>query len=94
MGVRRLRRFLKKAPVVLAFMLAAAGSVAVSDPADEGVAPPRFPVIAWARDHAVPLATVEPGAAMQDLAAFEGIVGDARIMALGELTLALAELDG
>jgi hypothetical protein len=35
-----------------------------------------------------------PDLTTQDLAAFEGIVGDARVVALGEPTHALAELDG
>ncbi len=42
--------------------------------------------IAWLRDHAIPLATDQPGGDLADLAPLRDIVGDARIVALGEAT--------
>ena len=42
------------------------------------------PVKSWVRDTAVALKTVEPGTDYQDLAAFGKMVGDARMVALGE----------
>jgi|GEM_PF-2933831 len=40
--------------------------------------------IAWARDHAVVLKTIDPGAAVGDLAPIKGIVGDAQVVMLGQ----------
>lgn len=41
---------------------------------------------AWIREHAIPLATVEAGHGFADLQPLRGLVGDARIVALGEAT--------
>jgi erythromycin esterase-like protein len=40
----------------------------------------------WIRQHAIPLKTVEANHGFDDLAPLEGVVGDARIVALGEAT--------
>lgn len=55
-----------------------AGAVAATTP------PPE--VVAWLARSATPVATLEPGAPHDDLAPLRGIVGDARIVALGEAT--------
>jgi erythromycin esterase len=47
-------------------------------------APPE--VVAWLADAATPIASVEPGTRDPGLAALRGIVGDARIVGLGEAT--------
>jgi predicted amidohydrolase YtcJ/erythromycin esterase-like protein len=41
---------------------------------------------AWIRDHAIPLATVEAGHGFADMQPLRSIIGDARIVALGEAT--------
>ena len=43
-------------------------------------------VIAWLRAHAVPLTSVEPGSGFDDLRPLVDVVGDARIVGLGEAT--------
>lgn len=40
----------------------------------------------WISEHAIPLKTVEPGNGFEDLAPFGNMVGDARIVSLGEPT--------
>lgn len=40
--------------------------------------------VAWATEHAVPIKTVEPGSGCEDLAAVKDIVGNARLVCLGE----------
>lgn len=48
------------------------------------VTPPA--VVTWVRSHAVPLKTAEPGAPLDDLRPLRPLIGDARIVALGEAT--------
>jgi erythromycin esterase len=45
---------------------------------------PEEAFIAWARDHAVVLKTTDPAAAAGDLAVIKSIVGDARVVLLGQ----------
>jgi len=46
--------------------------------------PPGADSVAWLRDHAVPLATTEPGSGFADLEPLRKVIGDARIVSLGE----------
>jgi erythromycin esterase len=41
-------------------------------------------VVAWAKEHAIPITTVEPGHGFADLQALKTSIGQARIVALGE----------
>jgi erythromycin esterase len=50
------------------------------------VPPPGAEGIAWLRDNAVPLATTEPGSGFADLEPLRKVIGDARIVSLGEAT--------
>ena len=43
-------------------------------------------VVEWIRSAAIPLATVEPRSGLKDLEPFRAIIGDARIVSLGEAT--------
>ena len=42
------------------------------------------PVVAWAKQHAIPITTVEPSHGFADLQALKTTIGHARIVALGE----------
>ncbi|MCP4657754.1 MAG: erythromycin esterase family protein [bacterium] len=46
--------------------------------------PATAAVVSWAAENAVPIATVEPGSPFDDLMPVSGIVGDARVVLLGE----------
>lgn len=57
--------------------------------------PPPAPTaaeIAWLRRAAVPLTTVAPGAPATELAPLKGIIGEARVVGLGEVTHGAREL--
>jgi erythromycin esterase len=43
-------------------------------------------VIDWLKAHALPLASVEPGTGIEDLAQLRSVIGDARVVGLGEAT--------
>lgn len=43
-------------------------------------------VVVWLRDHGIPFATVEPGDGDSDLQPLKRIIGDARIVSVGEAT--------
>lgn len=43
-------------------------------------------VAGWLRDHAIPLTTVDPAANLSDLAELDAVIGDARILGVGEAT--------
>src|SRR5262245_24128397 len=43
-------------------------------------------VVAWLKANALPLATAEPGSEMHDLESMRAIIGNARIVSLGEAT--------
>ena len=40
--------------------------------------------VTWAREHAIPIATIEPGRGFEDLQPLQEIIGNARIVGLGE----------
>jgi erythromycin esterase len=47
---------------------------------------PGRDVIAWLKANALPLATAEPGSGFSDLEPFRAMIGDARIVSMGEAT--------
>jgi len=59
-------------------------------PATVSLSPAALPapsdVIVWLRDHGIPFATVEPGDDFSDLQPLKQIIGDARIVSVGEAT--------
>lgn len=59
-------------------------------PATAVVSPTPLPVpaevVVWLRDHGIPFATVEPGDDFSDLQPLKRIIGDARIVSVGEAT--------
>lgn len=54
---------------------------AVAPPSEENISAEE-----WLRNHAIPFATVEPRTGIDDLRALDHIIGDARLVALGEGT--------
>jgi erythromycin esterase len=54
--------------------------------------PPPPAVVDWVREHEIPLTTVEPGHGLADLAPLRAIVGDARVVGLGEATHGTGEI--
>ena len=72
----------------LAGMVAAVAMAAIPFTAD---ANNSQPVTDWARENAVPLATVEPAASIDDLAPLRESVGDAVVVGLGESVHGAAE---
>jgi erythromycin esterase len=54
--------------------------------------PPPAAVVAWVRAHEIPLATVEAGHGLADLAPLRAIVGKARAVGLGEATHGTREI--
>jgi erythromycin esterase-like protein len=49
------------------------------------------PVTAWSKQHAIPLRTTDPGAALDDLEPLRRSIGDSQIVGLGESTHGAAE---
>src|SRR5262245_42629095 len=80
------RRWLLGGTAVAAVLAAppiALHAVAARQPAHR---PVSDDVVAWVKDNAVPLATAEPGSSGADLASLRAMMGDARVVALGEAT--------
>lgn len=80
-------------PVVLQAMLllllvpvAQASRLAAQDTSAPMAAADTASVRAWIRNHAIALTTAEPGSGFADLRPLQQIVGDARIVGLGEAT--------
>jgi erythromycin esterase len=74
--------------VVVALIAATIAGVAgaVGAESDTEVARDRAEAAAWIAQHAIPLATTEPGSGTSDLQPIRSIVGNARVVALGEAT--------
>lgn len=72
--------------LVAAAPLSAARRRAVSLPGEEGLSETE-----WLHRHAMPFATTEPGSGVADLRVLDAIVGDARLVTLGEATHASHE---
>src|SRR5215471_6331183 len=47
---------------------------------------PNTAVISWLKANALPIASVEPGTSFKDLEQLRPLIGDARIVSLGEAT--------
>jgi len=75
-------------PVAVAIGLIVAGVPTASAGATD---PPAAMVASWVAHHATPLATVDPAAALDDLAPLGRSVGGARIVGLGESAHGAAE---
>ncbi len=75
--------------LTLAFVLAACDSPSADSGNDDGTDPESQ--IAWLRDNAVPFGTVQPGGSASDLAPLGRMIGNARIVGLGEATHGSAE---
>jgi erythromycin esterase-like protein len=82
-------------PILTAFLLAATAPGIVwlagawQAPSPQNAAPQTAapaPVIEWIRSHAVPLTTPEAGHGFADMEPLRSIVGDARVVELGEAT--------
>ncbi|HUP18578.1 MAG TPA: erythromycin esterase family protein, partial [Gemmatimonadota bacterium] len=80
-------------PVVFQVMLllllvptAQTSRVSAQDTSSSPAAADTAAVRAWIRDHAIALTATEPGNGFADLQPLRQIVGDARIVALGEAT--------
>src|SRR5262245_28688700 len=77
------RRRLLLGGVALAGVAAAAGGYVLYGPSDTHAGPD---VIAWLKANAIPLATAEPGGDFKDLEPLRAVIGNARIVAMGEAT--------
>lgn len=47
---------------------------------------PSGPFVAWAKQHAIPLKTAEPGSGLEDLQPLKAVIGRARVVGVGEST--------
>ncbi|MEA1994508.1 MAG: erythromycin esterase family protein, partial [Euryarchaeota archaeon] len=80
--------------MVLLVLIAACGCVSETEEKDrnststENVSPE---IHTWLQEHAIPFDTVEPGGEYEDLMPLKEIIGDARIVALGEATHGTSE---
>lgn len=76
-----------KRRLLLPWLLASAAACALDAPLGEhtqAVAPPELAT--WVAEHQVPLVGVEAGAGLDDLAPLAAVLGDARVIGLGEAT--------
>ena len=75
------RRMLLGGTAVAAAALSAIPSALRAEPDARG-----REVIAWLKAHALPLASAEPGTGVKDLEPLRPLIGNARVVALGEAT--------
>jgi erythromycin esterase len=86
-GLARENRSLTRRRVLLGTAAATAiGAVGAGAHYAYKDSPPGADGVAWLRDHAVPLASTEPGSGFADLEPLRNVIGDARIASLGEAT--------
>ncbi len=67
---------------MLVICLAGSWVALMAQPAASQEAADAF--VAWAREHAIPIATIEPGRGFEDLQPLKDLVGSARVVGLGE----------
>src|SRR5262245_50963020 len=90
----RWREFMKKlvwllcciSVVPLLLVLTASAQTALAAARPSGTATTDQPFVDWTRKHAIPLKTVEAKHGFEDMEPLKKVVGDARIVALGEAT--------
>jgi erythromycin esterase len=76
----------RRAVLLLVLGIVGLGVAFVATPEGIRAPVPSAPFVAWAKKHAIPLKTAEPGSGFEDLQPFRAIVGSARVVGVGEAT--------